>query len=529
MKPVVLAIIDGYGLSPVTDGNAVAMATTPFLDWAIEQAPKAMLHASGSEVGLDWGEMGNSEVGHLNIGTGRIIMQDLPRINKTIEDETFFENGALQTAAERIKKQGGKLHVIGLASSGGVHAHINHMLAMLTFAKKNAIKDVVLHLISDGRDTAAETLVKDLPTIQTALKEFPGAVIGSVSGRYYAMDRDKRWDRIQLAYQAIVVGKGRTAKTAEEALSLAKAAKETDEFLTPTVIVDETGKPVGTIDKKDVVVFTNFRPDRARQLASALVQKEFTDFPRPAGAVNFFVSFTSYGQEPGPDVKVAFFAPETSNQLAAVVAEAGLIQFHIAETEKYAHVTYFLNGGLETAFAKEERLLIPSPKVATYDLEPKMSAPKITEALLKRLQKNPPSLTVINFANPDMVGHTGNLKAAIQAVETVDAQLLKIIEAAQKIGATFIVTADHGNAEQLIHPETQEIDKEHTTNPVPCFIIPPDLPYQAVEADAEKSLQIAFAATPPAGVLADIAPTVIDLLGLEKPAEMTGQSLNGLL
>lgn len=528
-QPIILVILDGFGLSPVTEGNAVAMAKTPFLDWAIARAPKAMLHASGSEVGLDWGEMGNSEVGHLNIGTGRIIMQDLPRINKTIEDGTFFENGALIEAASRLKKSGSRLHIIGLASTGGVHAHLRHMLAMLDFAKKNNIKDVVLHLISDGRDTAPETLVKDLPAIKEALVQCPGAIIGSLSGRYYAMDRDKRWDRIQAAYLAIVAGKGRTASTIDDALSLAKQAKETDEFITPTVIVDTSGKPTGTIGKDDVVIFTNFRPDRARQLAAALVQKEFTDFPRPQGPVSFFVSFTSYGQEPGPDVKVAFFAPETTNQLASVIAQAGLNQFHIAETEKYAHVTYFLNGGLEKAFGKEERVLVPSPKVATYDLKPEMSASGITKNIVKRLKHDPPPFSVINFANPDMVGHTGNLQATIRAIEVVDEQLLEIRKLAAGIGAMLLISADHGNAEQLIHPETHEIDKEHTTNPVPFFMIPPDLAYQSVEVDQEKTDEIVFAATPAVGVLADIAPTIIDLLDLQKPGEMTGQSLKGLL
>lgn len=529
MKPVILVILDGYGMSPISEGNAIALAKTPFLDWAITQAPKALLHASGSEVGLDWGEMGNSEVGHLNIGTGRIIMQDLPRINKTIEDGSFFQNSALIEAASRVKKNDGKLHIVGLASTGGVHAHLKHMLALLEFAKTAKINRVILHLISDGRDTPPETMIKDLPHILETLKQVPGAKIGSISGRYFAMDRDKRWDRIQLAYQAMAAGNGRRAQSPVNALDQAKAAHESDEFITPTVIVDESNKPIGTIDKQDVVIFTNFRPDRARQLSAAFVQKDFQEFPRPLGPVNFFVSFTSYGQEPSADVKVAFFAPEMKHQLAAIVSAAGVNQFHIAETEKYAHVTYFLNGGMEKPFAKEERLLVPSPKVTTYDLKPAMSAKEITRGLLKRLSKDPPALSVVNFANPDMVGHTGNLKAAVEAIQIVDAQLAEIRPAASKIGATCIITADHGNAEQLVNPETHTIDKEHTTNPVPCFILPPELAYQESGADEQRTDLISFAAQPAVGVLADIAPTVLDLLELEQPVEMTGQSLKGLV
>lgn len=528
-KPLILVILDGFGLSPITEGNAVYQAKTPFLDWAISAAPKAMLHASGSEVGLDWGEMGNSEVGHLNLGTGRIVMQDLPRINRAIEDGTFFENQVLKDLANRLKKTKGTLHVLGLASSGGVHAHLNHLLAMLEFAHREKITRVALHLISDGRDTPPQTLIKDLSKIKEALAHQRLGTIASLTGRYYAMDRDKRWERTEKAYQAIVLGRGRTAVSIEAALAAGEEAHETDEFILPTVIVDSRGQPLAPLRAHDSLIFTNYRPDRARQLAQALTDKNFTAFKRAASPVESFVSFSSYGQEASAGVDVAFFAPPTAKQLGEIIAAAGLTQFHIAETEKYAHVTYFFNGGLETPFPMEERLLVASPKVATYDLRPEMSAAGVTQGLIKRLKKSPPQFTVVNYANSDMVGHTGDLKKTIVAIQTIDEQLLAVQKATAALEATLIVTADHGNAEQLIHPETHEIDKEHTTNPVPCFLIPPELKFTHLPASREKIDQIQFAAQSPVGVLADIAPTILDYLELEKPPEMTGASLKGLV
>lgn len=529
MKPIVLVILDGFGLSPISEGNAVLQAKTPFLDWAISSAPKAMLHASGSEVGLDWGEMGNSEVGHLNIGTGRIVMQDLPRINRALEDGSFFSNRVLQDLAAGLRKRKGTLHVIGLASTGGVHAHLHHLLALLDFAQQENVPRVALHLIADGRDTPPKTLIKDLPTIEKKIATAKIGEIASITGRYYAMDRDKRWDRTEKAYQAIVRGIGRTAPDAAAAVAAAETANETDEFITPTVILGAAGRPRAAVAASDAVIFTNYRPDRARQLAAALTMKEFTSFTRPAGPVSTFVSFSSYGQEASPGVDVAFFAPTATKQLSRLIAEANLSQFHVAETEKYAHVTYFFNGGIEQPFALEERVLVPSPKVATYDLKPAMSASTVTAAVLKRLKQSPPALSVVNYANPDMVGHTGNLKKTIEAIETVDAQLVALSQAASALGAHLVVTADHGNAEQLIHPETHDIDKEHTTNPVPYFLIAPGLTYTPVTVTAEKIDQVQLAATPPIGVLADIAPTILDFLGLDKPPEMTGQSLKGLV
>lgn len=527
MNPVILIILDGFGLSPLAEGNAIVTAKTPWFDWAVASARKGGLHASGAEVGLPWGEMGNSEVGHFNIGTGRIVMQDLPRIDRAIEDRSFFSSEVLRGVATHVRSHKSTLHVIGLASAGGVHAHLAHMVAMLEFAKQKGLPRVALHLIADGRDTPPQQLGKDLPTIEAALRKSGNGAIASISGRYYAMDRDKRWDRTQAAYQAIRHGKGRTAVSPTEALAAAKAAKETDEFVTPTVITSAAGKPVAPIADQDAVIFTNYRPDRARQLADALTMPEFTAFPRHDQPVSLFASFGSYGGEASPFVKVAFFAPPVSHQLAAVVAAAKLPQTHIAETEKYAHVTYFLNGGQEEAFAAEERVLVPSPKVATYDTQPEMSAKSITAKLLRRLTSKPPALLVANFANPDMVGHTGNLPAAVRAVETVDTCLAEIVVAAKKQSALMLVTADHGNAEQMINPETHEIDKEHTTNPVPLLMIEPNLTY--TQAAVDPAASVAFAAAPPVGVLADVAPTILDLLGLEKPDEMTGQSLKALL
>lgn len=529
VKPIILVILDGFGLSPITEGNAIMAAETPFLDWAIARAPKALLHASGSEVGLDWGEMGNSEVGHLNIGTGRIVMQDLPRIDRAIEDGSFFSNAVMQEVAETVKKHHSTLHLIGLASQGGVHAHLNHMLALLDFAKKEKIDRVALHLITDGRDTQPTTFIHDLPKIEAKIAQTGVGVIATIAGRYYAMDRDKRWERIQQAFLAIALGKGRTALSGQDALATATTAKETDEFITPTVITGENGKPLATLGKNDVVIFTNYRSDRARQLASSLVQEEFADFPRAGDRPKLFVSFTSYGQEASSSVKVAFFAPPLVHQLAELIAAAKLPQLHIAETEKYAHVTYFFNGGREESFAGEQRVLVPSPKVATYDEKPEMNAAGVAKEFLKAAKKGLPPFSVLNFANPDMVGHTGDLKQTIRAIETVDAELVTLTKAVQAVDGIMIVTADHGNAEQLIHPETHEIDKEHTTNPVPYFLISKDQPFETVTASADNVEHIQFAATPAVGVLADIAPTILDYLELEKPAEMTGQSLKGLV
>lgn len=526
--PLICVIVDGLGLSPLTEGNAVMAAATPFLDWAVAQAPHALLHASGAEVGLDWGEMGNSEVGHLNIGTGRVVMQDLPRINRSINDKSFFTNLVLLELAKMVRSKKSTLHIIGLASSGGVHGHLDHLLAMVDFAKYQKLDRVALHLIADGRDSQPTAFDRDVQMITSKLEATDLGTVASLSGRYYAMDRDKRWDRTQKAYGAMVRGDGRRAGSLVEALSLARDGKETDEFIIPTVVCDAKGKPLAPIEAGDVVVCTTYRPDRARQLAASLTAEQFTEFPRSQGPVRLFVSFASYGQEATSAVKVAFFAPPVSHQLAEEVAAKKLTQFHLAETEKYAHVTYFLNGGREEPFPLEERCLIPSPKVATYDLAPEMSAKHITAALLKRLKTAPPALTIVNYANPDMVGHTGNMQATIKAIATIDQELLAIYRATQALRATLLVTADHGNAEQLIHPETHEIDKEHTTNPVPLFFLPPTLPYRA-SVDAGKVKHIQFAAQPPIGVLADIAPTLLDLLKLEKPQAMTGQSLKGLM
>lgn len=526
MKPVILIILDGFGLSPITDGNAVYLAKTPFFEWAIANSSAVSLHASGAEVGLDWGEMGNSEVGHLNIGTGRIVMQDLPRIDRSIEDNTFFANQVLLDLAAVVREKKSTLHVIGIASEGGVHGHLRHMIAVLDFAKREKLASVAFHLITDGRDTPAKQFEKDLPKLDKAIQQFGRGVIASISGRYFAMDRDKRWDRTQKAYHAMVLGEGRTARSAAEAIQIARQARESDEFIVPTVLVDGAGKPLAPIEKHDAVLFTNYRSDRARQLATALTSTKFMDFPRPGDPVSLFASFASYGQEASHSVKVAFFTPPVTNQLADVVAAGSLPQLHVAETEKYAHVTYFLNGGREDKFPKEERILVPSPKVATYDQKPEMSAAEITKKFVERLKHNPPAFSVINFANPDMVGHTGDIRATVRAIEAVDRCLATIADAASGAGATLFITADHGNAEQLINPETHEIDKEHTTNPVPLLCI--SAGSIKAQSEASKDIKVQFATQTPVGVLADIAPTVLEVLELPKPAEMTGQSLLSL-
>jgi len=474
--------------------------------------PYTSLHASGEEVGLAWGEMGNSEVGHLNLGTGRIIMQDLPRIDKTIADGTFFQNKELIRAFNYAKQNNSNVHMIGLFSAGGVHSHLNHLLALMDMAQKQQFNKVFIHIITDGRDTPPKTIQQDLPKLEGKIKEVGFGKIASIMGRFYAMDRDKRIERTEKAFNVLTKEDAPQVANANEGITKAYETGKSDEFIEPAAV---TGTP--RIKPKDAILFYNYRSDRVRQISDNLIDK-VKDI--------YFVSFTSYGQESTPLVKVAFLAEKVINQLAMILSNSKINQLHIAETEKYAHVTYFFNGGWELPFAGEERILVPSPKVATYDLAPEMSAQIVTEKFIQFYNEKKPQFTVLNIANPDMVGHTGNLDATCKAVVAADSCLGQIAACVLNSGGDLMVTADHGNAEQMINPETHEIDKEHTTNPVPLL-----LAFQNKKKNPVLVLQdtkIALAAAQPTGVLADITETIINRLGLQKPQEITGQDLEGI-
>lgn len=512
MRPIVQVIMDGWGLSPELNGNAVFSTPTPNLDKLISMFPFTLLHASGEEVGLEWGEMGNSEVGHLNLGTGRVVMQDLTRINKTINDGGFLNNSTLLETFDFAEAQKSNLHLLGLFSSGGVHAHMDHLFALMRLAKMRNFKNVYIHLISDGRDTAPKVILQDLEKLESLIKELGLGQIASVMGRYWAMDRDKHWERIEKAYNCMTKVGGPTAPDAKTAIEQAYKAGQNDEFIEPVAITN-----IPRIKANDAVIFYNYRVDRARQIAQKLIER---------GDL-FFASFTSYGYEPTPKVKVAFITPKVSNQLGMILQKNNLSQLHTAETEKYAHVTYFFNGGWEQPFDGEKRILVPSPKVATYDLKPEMSAYELTKKFIAEFSASKPAFTVLNFANPDMVGHTGIFAATQEAIKAVDDNLGQLAAAVLNSDADLIVTADHGNAEQMINPQTNEVDKEHTTNPVPFIIGFKD----KIRQNALPSIEtkIAWAAQPPIGVLADATATIVKRLGIAVPSEITGQSLTEVM
>jgi len=513
LKPLVLVILDGWGLSPEQEGNSILTTPTPNMDKLISMFPFSSLRASGEEVGLEWGEMGNSEVGHLNLGTGRVVMQNLSRIDKTIGDGAFFNNSILLETFNYVESKNTNLHLIGLFSSGGVHSHMNHLFSLLKMAKMRNFNRVFIHLISDGRDTAPKVILQDLAKLEALINELGLGQIASVMGRYYAMDRDKHWERTKKAIDCLV--KDNTslqAGTAHEAIESAYNADQTDEFIIPTQIAN-----TARIKPDDGVIFYNFRADRSRQLSQKIIE---------SGDI-FLATFTSYGYEPTPKIKVAFITPKINNQLGSMLSKNNLSQLHMAETEKYAHVTYFFNGGWEQPFDGEKRILVPSPRVETYDLKPEMSAKEVTEKFIASFGKDKPAFTVINFANPDMVGHTGNFKAVQQAIKTVDTNLGQVAATVLNSDADLIITADHGNAEQMINPQTKEIDKEHTTNPVPFILgfkerIRPSL---APTLDTK----IAWAVQSPVGVLADVTATIGKRLGVKQEPEITGQSLTEVM
>ncbi|MBP2033519.1 2,3-bisphosphoglycerate-independent phosphoglycerate mutase [Clostridium algifaecis] len=503
--PVMLMILDGFGISDKTEGNAVKAANKPNFDKFYKSYPHTKLGASGLSVGLPEGQMGNSEVGHLNIGAGRIIYQALTKITKSIEDGDFFQNEALNKAADNALKNNSAFHLLGLVSPGGVHSHTDHLKGIIKFAKQKGLKKVYVHAFTDGRDVPPSSAKEYIKDLEDYMKEIGVGEIASVSGRYYAMDRDKRWERVELAYNAIVLGKGVEAESAIEAVDNSYNNGKTDEFILPTVI-KKGGSAVGTIKDGDSVIFFNFRPDRARQLTRAINDRVFDGFKRETLNLEF-VTMTEYDAEI-KGVDVAFKNDHYKNTLGEYVSSLGKNQLRIAETEKYAHVTFFFNGGVEVPNKNEDRALIPSPKVATYDLQPEMSAYKVTDELLKRLDEDKYDMIILNFANPDMVGHTGIFEAAKKAIETVDVCLGKIAGKILEKDGTLFITADHGNSEQEIDYSTGKPMTAHTTNPVPFVYVAKDA----------KELR-------DGGVLADIAPTILEAMKLEKPIEMTGKSL----
>ncbi len=508
LKPLILIILDGWGINPRIKGNAIALAKTPVYDALLREYPNTTLDASGESVGLPSGQMGNSEVGHLNIGAGRIVYQNLTRIDNAIKNGDFYRNPVLTGCMEKTMAASGRLHLLGLLSDGGVHSHINHLFALLEMAKSKGIKEVYIHAFLDGRDTPPQSGIEYLRALQDYLKDKGTWKIATVSGRYYAMDRDNRWERVEKAYNTIVAGEGPTATDAVVAVEKSYGEGVTDEFVIPTVIIGLGGMPVGIVRDGDGVIFFNFRADRARELSMALTSTEFNRFHRKVSPLlASFASMKLYDDR--VPLPAAFDTERLQNILGEVISKRGLRQFRIAETEKYAHVTYFFNGGEEKPFPGEDRLLIPSPKdVATYDQKPEMSAYQVTEELERRIRSREYGFILVNYANPDMVGHTGVLKAAIRAVEVIDGCLGRVLSAVNDAGGIACITSDHGDIEQMIEFDTGNPHTAHTTNLVP-FII------------TQKGLTL----RPGPGIFADIAPTLLDLLGIEKPAEMTGMSL----
>lgn len=507
-KPVMLMILDGWGISQEKEGNAIAMAQKPYYDGLLERFPSATLITSGEYVGLPGGQMGNSEVGHLNIGAGRVVYQELTRINKAVKNGEFQKNEVINQAMDYAVKEGKALHLLGLLSDGGVHSHIEHLYALLGMAKEKGLKKVFIHAVLDGRDVPPSNAGEYIKALEEKLRQLGIGRIATVSGRYYTMDRDNRWDRVEKAYRAMTAGEGPKACLAMEVLEKAYELKITDEFVEPTIIVDDSGQPVGRITPGDSVVMFNFRADRARQISHAFVDKEFIPFLRPNGYLKLnYICITQY--DINLQAPVAFMPQNLDNTLGEVVSRAGLKQLRIAETEKYAHVTFFFNGGVEKAYPNEERVLIDSPKVATYNLQPEMSACQVSNKVVEMIREKEYDLIVLNYANPDMVGHTGQLNACVTAIETVDTCMGQVIGTVLNKGGAVIITADHGNAESMIDNETSQPLTAHTSNNVPIILVAPNL----------GRIQLSN------GSLQDVAPTLLELMGLEKPEEMTGNSL----
>ncbi len=507
-KPTVLLIMDGYGLNEKTEGNAVAQANTPVLDALMAEYPWEKGYASGLSVGLPDGQMGNSEVGHMNMGAGRIVYQELTRISKEIEDGTFFENPALLEACENVKKKNSALHMWGLVSDGGVHSHLTHVYGLLELAKRQGLDKVYVHCFMDGRDTAPTSGKGFLEELQAKMQEIGVGQIASVTGRFYAMDRDNRWERVGRAYQALTTGEGNLVDSPIDGIAASYEAGVTDEFVEPIIVKGQDGKALATVQEGDSVIFFNFRPDRAREITRAFVDPEFTGFERTQIQDLTYVCFTDYDATI-TNKKVAFLKQSLNNTFGEYLASLGKTQLRLAETEKYAHVTFFFNGGVEEPNEGEERILVSSPKVATYDLQPEMSVYGVADKLVEAIKSGKYDVIITNFANPDMVGHTGIMEAAIKAVEAVDASVGRAVEALKEVGGQMFICADHGNSEQLVDYETGAPFTAHTTNPVPFILVNADPAYK-LKKD---------------GRLCDIVPTLLEMMQLPQPAEMTGVSL----
>ncbi len=501
-KLTMLMILDGYGYNPEKEGNAIYSAKTPVMDSLLSKCPNTLINASGLNVGLPDGQMGNSEVGHTNIGAGRIVYQELTRITKSIEDGDFFTNDALLKAVKNCKENDSALHLFGLLSDGGVHSHINHLFAILRLAKENSLEKVYVHGFMDGRDVSPTSGIDFVCALEEKMQEIGVGKIGTLSGRYYAMDRDNRWDRVEKAYSALVYGEGEENPSAKDAMQKSYDKGVTDEFIVPTVITKGSN-----IKANDSVICFNFRPDRAREITRTFTDGDFEGFERRNGFFPlYYVCMTQYDAKM-PNVDVAFKPESLTNTFGEYISLKGKNQLRIAETEKYAHVTFFFNGGVEAPYENEDRALIPSPKVATYDLQPEMSAYEVCDEVLLRIESGKYDVIILNFANCDMVGHTGIFDCAVKAVEAVDECMGKIVEAVNKVGGTLCITADHGNADQMVDPETKEVFTAHTTNMVPFIVMGKDCALRE------------------GGRLADIAPTLLDIMELEKPREMSGESL----
>jgi 2,3-bisphosphoglycerate-independent phosphoglycerate mutase len=505
-KPVALIILDGFGWRQQVEGNAVAQARKPNFDRYWQEYPHAILQASGEAVGLPDGQMGNSEVGHLNIGAGRIVYQDLTRVSKSIREGSFFTNEVFLRAIEHVRREDAALHLFGLLSDGGVHSHIEHLFALLELARRSQLSRVYVHAFLDGRDVAPDSARRYIEQTLAKMKELGVGRFATIQGRYYAMDRDRRWERTEKAYRALVYGEGRKVRDPIQALEASYEEGIYDEFVLPSVLVDEQGKPVGLVRSRDAVIFYNFRPDRAIQISQAFTNDDFRGFDRGPGRPRdlHFVCLTHFSET--VNGYVAYRPTNLDNTFGEVVSQHGLRQLRIAETEKYPHVTFFFSGGRENAFPGEKRVLIDSPKVATYDLKPEMSAYEVTDALLQELERGEQDVIILNFANPDMVGHSGKMEPTIRAVEAVDECLGKVVDAVLSQGGVAVIIADHGNADTMIDDNGNPVTS-HSTAPVPMIV-------------TKKGIRLREE-----GILADVAPTLLHLLGIEQPPQMTGRSM----
>ena len=517
-RPVVLAVLDGWGISTEIEGNAIANARTPNIGNLKANYPCIALQASGISVGLAWGEPGNSEVGHMTLGSGIILYQNLPRINLSIQNGTFYSNPALEEAMNQARRKSASLHFLGLVSNGGVHSHTDHLFALMEMAASRGIKNLYIQVITDGRDTLPNDGVNYIHSLQKKIAALGLGKIASIGGRNWAMDRNNNWDRVEKAYRVFVGESESRSKDPMQVIRAAYQNKTSDEYIEPTIIVDDNNVPVGPIKDGDSVIFFNFREDRAREITKAFVLEKFEGFPRKGWLKNIFFT-TMIDYEDGLPVRVAFPPQRIDNPLAKILSQSQKTQLHIAETEKYAHVTYFFNGGREDPFPGEDRILVPSPQVDFYEKTPEMSAAALTEKLVQAVNLGKYDFILANYANPDMISHTGNFEAAVKAVQAVDFCLGKLIKAVLSQNGALLITADHGNAELMIDPKTGEIETEHSVNPVPCFLVTPGNQKERTEAQIMRHQNMVD------GMLVDVPPTILELMGLPAAEDMVGNSL----